>query len=298
MVDDTFSQDRATSHGGGVFNTGGTVTITDDTFSQDRSGNGAGLDTTDGVATMTDDTFWRNRATTYGGGVVIRGGTATMTDDSLVDDTATTAGGGVFNIGGTATIDASINNSGCSGILLGSYNVVTTSTCAGLGTEVTPFRLDVTTVLGTNTSAGPETLAIGPTSPALDEVPMKACTVATDERGYSRPGDRANDQRKCDAGAYELQHTATTLDQRTPTSGSVTHRRASAFQLAVTNPLTTTGKVRFHTTGTVPLGVSVSATGRIDVAKGTADGTYTLTGTDVDPLHDAGTWTFVLHVTG
>jgi Fibronectin type III domain len=54
--------------------------------------------------------------------------------------------------------------------------------------------------------AADETLAIGVTSSAFDEVPSIGCTVAVDERGDARPG--AKGQTACDAGAYQYQGTA------------------------------------------------------------------------------------------
>jgi large repetitive protein len=332
MTDDTFSGDTASSTGGAVTEATGTATMTDDTFSGDRAGTtGGAVTNAAGIATMSDDTF-SNDTATHGSGVYNDNGNVTMTDDTFSDDRSTTGaggvGGGIFNIGtaamtddtfwndgltiggaiyneGTATVNASILDAsscisaGTGKAISGTYDIATTTTCAHLGKKITPDTLDLTTTLKPNTSTGPETLALGPTSPAIDEVPQKACTTKTDERGKTRPGDKAREQRRCDAGAYELQHTASTLIQGTPRSGTVTHGRTATFQLAVTNPLATTGKVRFAATSdSVPPGVTVASTGMVSVAATTMSGSYTLAGTDTDPLHDAGSWTFDLDVTG
>lgn len=325
FTDDTFTGDTAWEFGAGVFNQGGTDVFTDDTFTGGHSYYyGGGVSTVHGTATMTDDTFSGDAATSLGGGVSNVNGTVALTDDTFSGDVAKQWGGGVFNastssftmtddtfskdtagIGGAvfqdtphrATARASVfDASSCFGSFWGNYNVTTTTTCKIGSASVEATTLDLTTTLRANTSTGPETLALGPTSVAINEVPKKACTVTVDERGDARPGDRAAGQTKCDAGAYELQHTATTLDQGTPTYGAVTQGTASSFQLSVTNPQATIGAVRFHATGATPPGVKVSVTGRIRVAASTPGGTYTLTGTDTDPLHDSGAWTFTLVV--
>lgn len=332
LTDDTFSDDTGRLGGGAVANRG-IATVTGDTFSHDAAYTGSGGAasgggiTNSGIATVDNDTFAGDTATEFGGGIS-NSGIATMDNDTFVGDTATEDGGGVFSstggsatsaranlfgdtflddassygggaFGGIATVTGSIfdasscRSTGSSGM----YNVVTTSTCGTWGAEVTPSALDLTTTLKSNTSTGPETLAIGPTSPALNKVPKTVCTVRTDERGDPRPG--ITGQTNCDAGAYELQHSPGTLIQGTPKSGSVAHGGASSWQLAVTTTLATTGKVTFSaTSGSVPTGVTVSATGEVSVAATTKSGSYTLTGVDTDPLHDTGSWTFGLDVTG
>jgi hypothetical protein len=309
FTDDTFSGDTAPSEGGALLNDGN-ATLTDDTFSTDHANRGGAVLNDYWDATLTDDTFSGDTTSGpacsgegchQGGGIFNTAGTVTMTDDTLADDEAPNGGGGVdSSYIGTVTITASIfDASSClattGSTLSGTYNVVTTTTCSSLGTKATPSTLDLTTTLKTNTSSGPETLAIGPTSSALDEVPKTSCTQATDERGDPRPGLKG--QTACDAGAFELQHTPITLSQGTPKGGSVAHGTSATFQLAVTNQPATSGKLAFHTTaGTVPTGVSVSSSGKITVSGTTSSGTYTLAGTESDPLHDSGSWSFSLDV--
>jgi large repetitive protein len=303
LMGDTFTDDTASANGGGVYNYG-TATVRDDTFSGDDAAftGGGVLNYATATATLTDDTFSGDHAADDGGGVYngltgglyLRSATATLTDDTFSGDSAN-AGGGVYNVQGIAILTASIlNTSSCFLAFSGNYNVTTTTTCKIGSTSKRVTTLDLTATLKPNTSTGPETLAIGPTSPAIDEVPKSTCTVTTDERGEPRPG--ITGQTSCDAGAYELQHTPGTLNQGSPKKGSVTHGTTATFQLAVRNHPATTGKVSFEATGSVPTGVTVSPTGKITVSATTAQGTYTLTGTDTDPLHDAGTWTFALHV--
>jgi hypothetical protein len=93
--------------GGGVYNDGGRITLTDDTLSEDHTtttggygGGGALLNT--GTATLTDDTFLHDTTTAFGG-AVLNTGTVTLTHDTLLGDSATFTGGGVYT-GGTATL--------------------------------------------------------------------------------------------------------------------------------------------------------------------------------------------------
>lgn len=305
FTNDTFSTDTAMHYGGGVYNRG-TAIFTNDTFSDDTAGTtGGGVTNTGGTTTLTNDTFWTDTAK-FGGGISNYFATAALTDDTFSGDTAT-SGGAVENTQGQATITASlISNSSCFSSggagLSGNHNVTNKASCALGSTTMLATTLDLTTTLMPDSSTGPETLAIGPTSPALNEVPQAVCAnVTTDERGKPRPGDTTGTdlQTRCDAGAYELQHSITTLSQGTPKTGSTPSGTATTFQLAVTGTGATTGTVSFSaTTGSVPSGVTVSATGTITVPASTTTGAYTLLGTDSDPLGDSGTWAFALHVTG
>lgn len=306
LTGDTFVDDTATGGWGGAVSNSGSATVRDDTFVDDSAKYGGGVTNT-GIATLTDDTFTYDAATEGGAFYNLgthdqAGGRSTLVDDTFLHDSAT-KGGGIFGAGMTATsVTASIlSKSTCRGDVTGEYDVTTTTSpsCALAQSRrgVAPAAaLDLTPALKANTSTGPETLSIGPTSPALDEVPKAACTVATDERSDPRPG--LEGQTSCDAGAYELQHTPGTLIQGPPTSGSATHGTAASYQLAVTKPRATTGEVSFAATGALPSGVTLSEDGRITVSATTAVGTYTFTGTDYDPLHDSGSWTFSLDVSG
>lgn len=315
LTDDTFSTDLAYYAGGAVSNNVGTVTVTDDTFSKDTAfgtGEEGGALYSGGfaTATVTDDTFSQD-SSNYGGAIYVSGihSAVSATDDTFSGDTARwrtvqtggwyTGGGAIYDTTGPLTITASVlDRSTCINLgrfLSARYNVVTTNTCASLGTEVTASTLDLTTTLKANTSSGPETLSLGPTSVAIDEVPKTACTVKTDERGDPRPG--LVGQAACDAGAYELQHTPVSLTQGTPKTGTATHGLSTMFHLAVTAPSATTGRVMFVSKRSAPTGVNLTPTGTIRVAATTAGGRYRLAGTDADPLGDRGTWTFVLHVT-
>lgn len=298
LTGDTFAHNFAAA-GGGVSNDGGTATLTDDTFVDDVAGVGGGVFNV-GTVTLTDDTFVDDAAT-GGGALFNQGGPANVTDDTFSGDSGATGGGAIFNYtGGTAEVtDSLFNASSCAdtaATLTGNYDVTTSATCKVGTKSVLRSTLDLATSLEHNTSLGPETLALGPTSPAIDRVPAKFCRVKNDERGATRPG--ISGQTSCDAGAYELQHTPSTLTQGMPTSGSVAHGKKKSFQLAATNTRAITGTIQFAATpASLPGGVTVSSAGKISVGTTTAVGSYTLRGTDSDPVHDTGSWTFNLHVT-
>ena len=171
------------------------------------------------------------------------------------------------------------------------YNVVSDSTCAfGPSSKVNAGDVGLGPLAG-NGSSGPQTEAIGTTSPAYRFVPVTStlCT-SFDERGVPRPdaGGPA-----CDAGAYEY-HQPVTLAQAAPTSGTVTAGTPFADQLAVTGAL---GPVSYSTTSP-PGQVSVSAAGAVTASATVPAGVYQLAGTTADPFGDTGTWAYTLTVTG
>jgi hypothetical protein len=133
--------------------------------------------------------------------------------NSTVAGNSAGAGGGVhaeyFNAFQFAGALLANNVGGnCAGRLAGTsqgYNVSDDSTCAFAGTGdqngVTPGAgLDPK---GLQNNGGPtQTIALLPTSPAVDLVPAASCSLTTDQRGTTRPQGKG-----CDAGAYELVQT-------------------------------------------------------------------------------------------
>ncbi|HVC15172.1 MAG TPA: cell wall-binding repeat-containing protein [Acidimicrobiales bacterium] len=248
LTGDTFTNDSAPYEGGAVANdspyTFGTLKVTDTTFATDSvtSTEGGAIDNT-GVATFTNVTFANDFVTntSTGGGAIENDGTLTARFVTFSNDTGT-PGGAIFTDTGApnTTVIASIFDgsscvSGTGTPISGAFDVVTaTSTgCTVFATSVTSVSataLTLTTTLRANTTTGrystaPETLSIGRTSPAINEVPSGICrTVTTDERGAPRPGDRPATQHttSCDAGAYELQFTSSTTLLTTIIPGGAT----------------------------------------------------------------------------
>src|SRR5208337_1430549 len=114
----TVSGGYTTYNGGGIYNDGGAVTLTNDTLSGNSTygGSGGGIYNHGGAATLTNDTLYGNSAINggIGGGIYNYRGTVTLTNDTLSGNSAyyrvvgysTTGGigGGIYNDGGTVTL--------------------------------------------------------------------------------------------------------------------------------------------------------------------------------------------------
>jgi hypothetical protein len=179
MTDDTVSDNVAAygGSGGGVFVSGDayTVSITNDTFFDNPAASDGGLDNAGTNTTMTNDTFFDSE--------IINRGTIAI-ENSILDS------------------PTSCSVSGAGSISDGGYNVESDDSCGlGVTSIVGNTTIGLAASLAANGSSGPQTLAIGPSSSAFNEVPVADCTVGTDERGVSRPGIAGEN---CDAGAYEF----------------------------------------------------------------------------------------------
>jgi fibronectin-binding autotransporter adhesin len=94
---------------GGLYNNGGTVTISSSTFSDNSAFNGGGLSTHNGTVTISSSTFSGNTATELyegGGGIIIYNSTVTISN-SIVSGNSGYYGGGIYNASGTVTISNS-----------------------------------------------------------------------------------------------------------------------------------------------------------------------------------------------
>lgn len=167
---------------------GNTATLTNDTF----TGNATGA-----AATGTDPG--------HGGiaGAIGFRGTGSLTNVTIAGNSSSYAAGAIYLIPGSTLIEQ--------GSIIASNRASLDDNCAGVPLTDAGHNI----VYGENTcpgtSADPKLQALadngGPTqtvrlsagSPAIDAVPAGACTVATDQRGVSRPQGGA-----CDAGAYEV----------------------------------------------------------------------------------------------
>ena len=116
----TISDGSAAGNGGGLYNYGGTVMLTDCAVSgNSASGNGGGLYTCGyGTTSLTDCTISGNFTSGNGGGVASSLGTTTMTGCTVSDNSASGSGGGVLNFFGTTALsDCTIsgNSAGANG---------------------------------------------------------------------------------------------------------------------------------------------------------------------------------------
>jgi hypothetical protein len=126
---------------------------------------------------------------------------------------------------------------------------------------------------GLHANGGPtETIAPLASSPAVDRIPLDACTadgatLTTDQRGMSRPFGDA-----CDSGAVELTLYPTTLTLGTPSPASLTSGSNSPLIVAAT----LTGGSAAAPVANARIGWSID---EVDIAVGTttgADGVATL----------------------
>jgi predicted outer membrane repeat protein len=212
--------------GGGIFNQGGTVEITDSTLSNNSANNlGGGIfNSDDGTVEITNSTLSGNSASVNGGGIFNQddSDTLTITNSTLSGNSAGGNGGGIY-IGEEMTIKNSIVANSPSGgdcfkvsvsllTALG-QNFDTDGSCAALDSEFT--QVPSTGPGGLNlgplqNNGGPtETHALLAGSVAIDAA--TDCTevdgltaVTEDQRGVMRPIDGDGDSTAdCDVGAYE-----------------------------------------------------------------------------------------------
>ena len=120
----TISGGNTSGNGGGLYNDGGNVTLTDCTVSDNSStinvtdSGGGGIFSAGGSTILTNCTISGNSAADSGGGLFSVGGTTTLTDCTLSGNSAVRAGGGRFNLFGTATLTdctVSSNSAGADG---------------------------------------------------------------------------------------------------------------------------------------------------------------------------------------
>jgi hypothetical protein len=212
--------------GGGIKNFG-TLTLADSTISGNSASccNGGGI-YNGGTLTLINSTMTNNTTFLFGGGIY-NTHTLNMTNDTLSSNTASFHGGGIANIG-TLTVKSTIlANSLASGNCYKGSGGVFVSQGHNLSDDA--FCTTWLTGVGDNNSTAPgldpaglkdnggptQTIALLPTSVAVDAVPLTDCTltdgttpVATDQRGVERPAGSA-----CDIGAFELVQTITvTID--------------------------------------------------------------------------------------
>jgi CSLREA domain-containing protein len=98
----TFSSNSA-NFGGGIFTSGGTVIVVNSTFSgNSAASSGGGISTSGGTVIIGNSTFSGN-STSFGGGI-FSDGTVIIGSSTFSGNSATNSGGGIANTGGTATI--------------------------------------------------------------------------------------------------------------------------------------------------------------------------------------------------
>ena len=181
----TISGNTSVGWGGGI-NSWGTVRIANSTFASNTAANGGGIFNYAGVMKVSNSTFSGNRA--GGGGGIWNQSTVTF-KNTLMADSAD--GGNCGGYGGTSAGHNLSDDNSCSSFFVqpGDLN----NTPAGLD----PAGLQ-------DNGGATKTFALESTSPALNAIPVSACTdvnslaVTTDQRGILRPQGSA-----CDMGSFE-----------------------------------------------------------------------------------------------
>ncbi len=239
----TFSNNTAsgssnTDYGGGIVNySTGTLMVSTSTFSDnsasgDQNGQGGGIDN-DGKLTLISSTFSGNSATgkqgSFGGGIFYFGfkGSSVIIRFCTIYKNTSSAGGGIWvdpkgnshiTIGSSiVAANSAYDGPDISGALIsGGYNLLenvagATGLNARTDRQVTLADLKIDSTLR-DSGGSTKTLALLPGSPAIDAVPLQACsitvtdtsgqneTITTDQRGDPRPDGSEN---ACDIGAYE-----------------------------------------------------------------------------------------------
>lgn len=234
LVDSTVSGNS----NNGIFNWGGsTLTITGSTVSGNSSvGWGGGLNSW-GTVTINNSTFASNTAAT-GGGIFAYAGVMAVSHSTFAGNRSTQAappfglpttiasGGGIWNSSVLTlknTVMADSGNGGNCGGFSGrsaGYNLSDDNSCSSFFIQPgdlngTPAGLDPAGLQ--NNGGATKTFALVSSSPALNAIPVSACTdvnslpVTTDQRGISRPQGSA-----CDMGSFEM----ITANDTTPPSFS------------------------------------------------------------------------------
>jgi hypothetical protein len=201
--------------GGGIFNNGGTVTITNSTFSDNRStGNnsaGGAFYNNGGTLSIANSTFSANSTDSIvgGGAIYQRSGTVTIINSTFFGNSATGAdanGGGVKNGGGgtltliNTILSQNLPGGNCGGGIINGGNNIEDGTICDWGSGSGSMS-DTDPLLGTLTGS-PAYFPLLPGSPAIDAGNDSVCAAApvnnTSQNGLTRPKGF-----HCDIGSYE-----------------------------------------------------------------------------------------------
>jgi hypothetical protein len=202
ITNSTFNSNNAAIYGGGIYDTGA-LTVTNSTFSHNRArGSGGGIasfarptNSPIPFVTVANSTFSGNRAT-LGAGMWVEDGTVVSLKSTILAASDT---GGNCSTGGTIT-DAG-------------YNISDDDSCSFTATGSSNNTDPLLDPAGLANNGGPtRTIALLSGSPAIDAIPLAACTnlaspanpIITDQRLFPRPDSEEN---LCDIGAYEFADT-------------------------------------------------------------------------------------------
>jgi hypothetical protein len=244
----------ATSFGGGIFNSGGTLNLNGVTVSGNTvaAGGGGIFSAFFSVTKLTNSTVSGNTSSRTGG-ILIEGGTLSLTNSTITNNSASDSGGthtgGVRNAGGTVVVKNTIiagnthliNPDVTGAFTSQGYNLVGSTTgSTGFSAILNDILNPVGgALLGALNDNGGQTrtheLLTG--SPAIDKgAPIDAATgnpIITDQRGFPRPVDFPNSPNATggdgsDIGAFEVQLSPTAAS--VSVSGRITATNGNGIQ--------------------------------------------------------------------
>ena len=234
--------------GGGIFNSGGALTIADSTFSgNSASFYGGAIYNSAGTAVIKSSTLAGNSATYYGGAVYNLGGTFMLINSTVWGNSTSVDGGAIFNynqgiltlVNGTLALNASSSGGGIynnnatlvlkstlvansSGGNCSSTGGVATSDGYNLSDDASCSHFLSSTTDQNNIGAGlnpnglqdnggaTKTDALLSNSPAVDAIPVADCTVSDEvtPNTVDQRGTARPQGPACDIGAFELVETS------------------------------------------------------------------------------------------
>ncbi|MCO5206950.1 MAG: hypothetical protein M9928_18215, partial [Anaerolineae bacterium] len=203
---------NSAENGGGIYSFEGAVTVTNSTFSGNSANYGSGIYNFESVMTVTNSTFSGNSA---GFGSIANVGALTLTSSTFSGNT----GGGLFNGGVTAHLAGNIFAVGGSGanctiggtLIDNGYNLSDDASCgfSGVGSDINAtLNLGDLADNGGPTlthlpGAGSGTIGLIPNGTTISNngTTWTCNQTATDQRGTARPITGGDD---CTAGAVEV----------------------------------------------------------------------------------------------
>jgi CSLREA domain-containing protein len=222
LINLTVADGGGASHGGGIYNGGGAVTVSNSTLSGNIAAYGGGIENQNGTLTVSNSTLSGNSTDYDAGGGIFNHGTATVSNSTLSGNSANGGGGGgIYNdglievsnstlFGNSADFGGGILNPRGSTVTLKNTivaNSLSGGNCEGEGTITNGgYNLDSGTSCGFPTQNSSKDPLLGPLadnggptkthallegSPAIDKGNSFGAT--TDQRGVARPQGTASD---------------------------------------------------------------------------------------------------------
>ncbi|MBK8617324.1 MAG: InlB B-repeat-containing protein [Anaerolineales bacterium] len=246
ISNNAFFDNYSDSYGGGIYDAG-TMTITGSVFKNNNGDSGGGgIAKSGGTLNITNSTFSGNNTSLNEGGALSKfSGTANITNSTFSGNSAVYGGDDIASYAGTTLLKNTIvaSNSAVTNCLMNfgtltadTSNIDVDGTCDG---ALTSSSINLGS-LG-NYGGSTETFTLLPDSSALGAGDAATCAAAPvnnlDQRGVARPQGSGN----CDIGAFEsgLNPSQTvTFDGNGATGGSMSNQVASSATALTANAFT------------------------------------------------------------